>query len=202
MRTSRPRRTPGRPAGDAQRVVRAVLDATVRQLAKKGFAELSVEEVARDAGVNKTSVYRRWPSKAELVVAALQSVRAEEPPFEESGDLRRDLIGILRRKVAVLTNPRGRKLARALLFLDHSAETVAFVRSVRERQNAPLVALLQRAVERGEIERDASAQLLAEFVLAPITQRALGVGLAVDEGYIETVVDHLLRAAHFHKKRL
>jgi AcrR family transcriptional regulator len=194
MVSRRRRRTPGRPAGDGQELVRTVLDATVRQLGQKGFVGLSVEEVARDAGVNKTSVYRRWPSKAELVAAALQAVGAKEPPFEESGDLRQNLICILRRKVAVLTDPHGQKIARALLVLNEDGEAAAFARSIRERQNVLLIRVLQSAIDRGELSCDASPSFLAELLLAPVVYRALVIGTQVDDRYIETIVDYLLRA--------
>src|SRR6185312_2142551 len=95
-----PRRTQGRPQGGSEEIVRAILDATLVQLEARGFAELRVDDVARAAGVNKTSVYRRWPSKAELVLAALRNRSEDEPTFVETGELRRDLFELLTVKAA------------------------------------------------------------------------------------------------------
>src|SRR5258707_2197699 len=69
-RKKKERRT-GRPKGGSDAIVRAVLEATLRQLGDRGFAGVSVDEVAKAAAVNKTSVYRRWPSRSALVLAAL-----------------------------------------------------------------------------------------------------------------------------------
>ena len=145
-----PRRTQGRPQGGSEEIVRAILDATLVQLEAHGFAELRVEDVARAAGVNKTSVYRRWPSKADLVLAALRNRGEDEPTFVESGELRRDLVELLTVKAAKLSTPRGRQVLRARRAFGDE-ESAALARALRERQNAKIRELLTRAVERGAL---------------------------------------------------
>lgn len=97
------RRAQGRPQGGSEEIVRAILAATLEQLEAHGVVDLRVEEVARAAGVNKTSVYRRRPSKGDLVLAALGTLRDEEPRFVESGDLRRDLVDVITRPPPIST---------------------------------------------------------------------------------------------------
>jgi AcrR family transcriptional regulator len=193
MATTRRKRAAGRPAGDSQQLVRAVLAATFRQLGASGFAGLSVEAVAREAGINKTSVYRRWPNKTELVLAALQEVRTQEPPFEESGDLRRDLTSLLQRKANALVSPRGKKLARALLVLDAGPEADAMMQALRARQDALLSQILERAVARGELPQGAASPALLELLIAPLTYHTLVLDLPVDERYVPELVEHFLK---------
>jgi AcrR family transcriptional regulator len=125
MAVRRIRRPHGRPQGGSEEIVRGILDATLKQLEAHGFVDLRVEEVARAAGVNKTSVYRRWPSKGDLVLAALGTTSDDEPPFVESGDLRRDLVDMLTAKAATMSTPRGRKILRAIMVFDDDDEDVA-----------------------------------------------------------------------------
>src|SRR3981081_3051256 len=89
----------GRPKGGSDAIVRAVLEATLRQLGDRGFAGVSGDEIAKAAGVNKTSVYRRWPSRGALVLAALHTLRDHEPPPPQAGNLRENLIAMLSAKV-------------------------------------------------------------------------------------------------------
>ncbi len=67
-----------------------VLAAAAEELRRGGYEGLSIDRVAERAGVAKTTLYRRWPSKAELVVALITTLR-EDVPFEPSDDPRRDL---------------------------------------------------------------------------------------------------------------
>ena len=192
MAAKRVRRMQGRPAGGSEEIVRGILDATLRQLEKRGYAELRVEEVALAAGVNKTSVYRRWSSKGELVVAALKARGNDEPPFAESGELRRDLVSVLTAKAAGLSTPRGRKVLRALMAFDE--ETAAQLSSaLPEGRYGKPRALIEHAVERGALPPCTDPLFLTELLLAPILHRILVLHMPVDEAFVARVVDHVLR---------
>src|SRR5688572_4371387 len=85
------RRTAGvRVRGRAADVVERVLTATGEELSRAGYAALRVEDVAARSGVNKTTIYRRWPNKAELVAAALREMTTQ-PAAIDTGSLRDDL---------------------------------------------------------------------------------------------------------------
>src|SRR6187455_1103921 len=84
-----------RTGGRSARVVSEVLSATLEAFAEQGYAGLSVEAVALRAGVNKTTIYRRWPTKADLVGAALVSLRDDDPEPPNTGSLRDDLLQVL-----------------------------------------------------------------------------------------------------------
>src|SRR6476620_11743683 len=95
-----------RTGGRSARVVAEVLSATLEVFAKQGYAGFSVEAVALRAGVNKTTIYRRWPAKADLVGAALFALRDEDPEPPDSGSLREDLVQVLRHRAAQMETPR------------------------------------------------------------------------------------------------
>jgi AcrR family transcriptional regulator len=184
----------GRPKGGSDAIVRAVLEATLRQLGDRGFAGVSVDEVAKAAAVNKTSVYRRWPSRCALVLAALQTLRDHEPPPPQTGSLRENLISMLSAKVALVSTPRGRKILRAMIaFEDEEVARVA--RALRKQRYRVPIAVIERAILRGELSPGTDPSLLAEVLLAPIYYRIILLNQPVSDRYIERVVDQVLAGA-------
>jgi AcrR family transcriptional regulator len=184
----------GRPKGGSDAIVRAVLKATLRQLGDRGFGGVSVDEVAKAAGVHKTSVYRRWPSRGVLVLAALQTLRHREPPPPETGSLRENLIAMLSAKVTLVSTRSGRKILRAMIaFEDEEVARVA--RALRKLRYRVPIAVIERAILRGELSPDTDPSLLAEVLLAPIYYRIIVLNQPVNRRYIERVVDQVLGGA-------
>jgi AcrR family transcriptional regulator len=94
-----------RPGGRTARVRAAVLDATVAELVERGYAALSVEGVVARAGVNKTTVYRRWGSKDSLIVDAVETFAVAQADVPDSGDVDEDLQLWARSILRTLTGP-------------------------------------------------------------------------------------------------
>ena len=143
------RRDAGRPRGAP--VEQAILAATLAELAAHGPEGLSVPRVAAAAGVNKTSVYRRWPTREALVAAALEAALHETAgALRDTGSLRGDLellIGLVAERVGT---PEGRALARAALDERADAAVGALALSPVAREPAEVIALVQRACARRE----------------------------------------------------
>jgi AcrR family transcriptional regulator len=87
-------RKPGRPR--SAQAHKAIIDATLELLAEEGFQGLSIEAVAARAGVGKTTIYRRWSSKDELVMDAIRQVQVDIPAALETGNFRNDLAALLK----------------------------------------------------------------------------------------------------------
>src|SRR5262245_66483 len=96
-------------------VVRGVLAAALEELGRTGYGALRIEDVAARAGVNKTTVYRRWPTKEDLVRAALLSITADQFVVPNTGSLRTDLLAIARGMVAMARSCEGQGLMRMLI---------------------------------------------------------------------------------------
>ena len=103
---SRP--APSRPGGRSARVREAVLAATIDAIADEGFASLTVDDVARRAGVHKTTVYRRWATSEALVLDALLERSAEQVAVPDTGSLVGDLRALLDSVAANITSRVGR----------------------------------------------------------------------------------------------
>ncbi|WP_280346282.1 TetR-like C-terminal domain-containing protein [Nocardia neocaledoniensis] len=159
----------GRPR-DAARD-RALLDATLALLVENGYAALTTAAVAARAGVSTATLYRRWSSKEDLVIAAAATfAEAYGPPA--TGSLEGDLRVVLRDKAAAVTGEGGRLMRALLGEAAHNpalaqALTVAFLQPVYQR----VAEVVRSAVERGEIPPVEDAELLGEVVVGPVMSR-------------------------------
>lgn len=155
-----------RPGGRTARVRARILTATTDLIARDGTAGFRYEEVAQRAGVHKTSVYRNWPDRDELVIEALTRHAAREVPLDDTGDLRADLVEFLLTLAAELDTPVGRALVTAVY--GRERETIArTVRGVFDRRLEPVRARLERAAERGELPQT-DPVFFAHLVSGPV----------------------------------
>lgn len=173
-------------------VVARVLRATIEELARIGYGALSIEDVANRAGVNKTTVYRRWATKSELVRAALRSMGDDKVCEVSTGSLRGDLLAVGRSIIAFTASPEGRSILRMVLAEGMEPELAAIATSLRREREASPRALVDAAVARGEIARDADAMLLMETLFGAIIQRLFISHQPLNESFLERIVDLLL----------
>ena len=190
-----PRRTEGlRVQGRSARVVEAVLETVAEEIGRVGYAGLRIEDVATRSGVNKTTIYRRWPNKSELVAAALDRLKQEESVFD-TGSLRGDLLALMREFVARVESPIGRGIVRMVQAERAHPEVSGLIRAIRQRGLMARRALFERAVQRGEIPADSDVELLAEIALAPLVSRVVHLGRPADERFIAVLSEMIVRGA-------
>src|SRR6476620_10432863 len=155
------------------RIVGAVLEATVALLGETGYAELSVDAIARRAGTSKPAIYRRWPSKAHLVHAAVFPINSGTD-LPDTGSLADDVREMVRRTAAVLTTPAARAALPGLV--GEMAADLTLHAALLERfagiLSRGLTERLHEALARNEVRPDITAAELTE-ALAGITFLAL-----------------------------
>lgn len=163
---------PGRPR--SSRAHQAILRAAVALFIDEGFAGMSVEAVAARAGVGKATIYRRWPSKEELVIDAIAQVFAEAPR-PETGNVRDDLVQIGRELHALMSSD-----VTGGVFPAMSAEVARSSRLGRlygERvigpRRATLAEALRRGIKRGELPADTDVELAIDLVVGAFLLRRL-----------------------------
>src|SRR5437879_2368994 len=163
-----------RPGGRSARVRQAVLDAAFAELGEKGYGGLSIEAVALRSAVAKTTVYRRWPTRDELVADALDSRSDRYEPVPDTGSLRGDLKEFCEGVRAKLTSNHGKAMLKSLVAaVDQSPEIIETVeRFWRERRDVG-GQLIDRWIRRGILRPETDADLLVELILAPIYLRVL-----------------------------
>ena len=175
-------------------VIQRVLEATIEELAEKGYRALRFEEVASRANVARTAVYRRWPTKPELVRAALESMPGAEVEHPNAGSLREDLVAVGMRAVKFSRTAHGNALMRLFAVDVEEAELHALLNTFRAHRDVVAKAILDDAVTRGEISDAADARLAAELLPAAIFHRAAVRKQRLTRRFIEQLVDFLLRA--------
>ena len=170
----------------------AIHAATLAELVENGYGSLSIERVAARAGVGKATIYRRYPNKAELVVEAVRIGACIDDHLPDTGDLRADLISILRSMVERLRGPDGKVLlAFAAERTRHPELADAFERGVIGNKRRHVRGLLQRAVDRGELPADSDIDLIAESGPALVWHHAL-YDLPLDDGLPGRIIELVL----------
>lgn len=194
---SRPARVTGntRVGGRSERVVRDVLNATIVAVGAQGYANLGMEEIATKAGVNKTTVYRRWPTKAELVSAAVRAVAERQEALPDTGSLRDDLVTLIRHLVAFVRTPEGRAITRLVTTERGDPEIDKLARTMRERSYENRKQLVDRAKERGDIPADVDARIMLEAMMAPVFSRVIRFDEHVPDEDIVAFVDLVVTGA-------
>lgn len=185
-----------RPGGRSERVRCAVLAAARNELLETGWEGFSHRSVARRAGVDPATVYRRWPTRPRLAVDALLEM-ASEVPLPDTGSVAGDLDAFLRRLHGVLEDPSLLRLLHALSIAtgsddDELRETVSAFWGSRFEQAAVMV---ERAVARGELPRDVDAHELIERLVSPFYFRALISAEPLDDALIGSSVEAVLSEA-------
>jgi AcrR family transcriptional regulator len=149
-------------------IVRRTLDSALVELARVGYAALRVDDVATRARVNKTTVYRRWPTKEALVVAALLSIAERHASLEvpDTGSLRGDLLEVARRRLAFMQSREGRVVSRMVNADAPDPGLLAIIQSLRQAHEAVPYAIIERAKKRLELRADVDpAMFVALFHL-------------------------------------
>jgi AcrR family transcriptional regulator len=171
-------RRPRRPGGRAAEVVAGVHEAAIALLTEGGYEALRLPDVAVRAGVNKTTVYRRWPTKADLVSDLLLTLTDHELPEADLGDLVDDLVTLLRDINDLLATPLVQAMLRASLDGNVDAQTRQAFWAERVRRSSVIV---ERAVDRGELPRGTDARSLLEHAASPLYLRLFSGEPATDD---------------------
>jgi AcrR family transcriptional regulator len=176
-----------------------ILDATVELLMEVGYDRLTMDAVAKRARASKATLYRRWETKASLVVEAL--VRAKSAPHvsdHDTGSLRGDLLSTYCGHQGMNSSATG-ALGSVITAVATDPE---FAEEFRAKFIAPKIEIgeqiYRRAQARGEIPDDVDVELIAPALAGILMHRAFILGILPDDATIERVVDHVILPAVRH----
>jgi AcrR family transcriptional regulator len=184
--------TTTRPGGRTARVRTAVLEATTALLAELGYAELTHERVAARAGVHKTTIYRRWPTKEALVMDTIRERSRVAVPVPDTGTLAGDLTALARSVAANVGSAEGTRIARTLVAASAtSTEVWDDAREFWDERFAMCAPIIERAIARGELDPSTDPRLLIEMLIGPLYVRVLLTGEPVTKKLGEAVATFL-----------
>jgi AcrR family transcriptional regulator len=195
MNTVIPSKTPP-PQARGEAFTSAVLDAALTQLAQVGFERLSIPQVAEIAGVNKTSIYRRWPTKADLVRDALAIAINHSGEAPNTGALRTDLIALASALAAFTQSRAGTALIRIMLAEGSNPEMRSLANAAYSEagKHSPWI-VVQRAVERGELSSHSDPALMLFTLAGAIMHRVFVEQRDVSQDYLQQVINLVLYGA-------
>jgi AcrR family transcriptional regulator len=179
----------------------AIVAAVFEELAASGYRGLSMDKVAARAGVGKAALYRRWSAKQEMLVDVVGRVGSRTVVAPDTGSLRGDVRAIIDDALALIQDPVVGRVISDLIAEARRTPQLAEELLVRYREprRATGVAMLERAVERGEIPPDVDVDIAIDTLIGPLYLRALIVGDTLDADYAERLVDawmRVVRAGH------
>ncbi|WP_182898920.1 TetR/AcrR family transcriptional regulator [Microbispora sp. H10830] len=167
-----------------------ILNAALRLLAEKGYEGLTIEGVAERSGVNKTTIYRWWPSKAALLGTALVEARALDFEVPDTGSLRGDLRALLDGLARLLTTPPAADIAVAALgAAANSPELAEAARGFFADRFARERSIFERARERGDIGDSADPMTIIDLLAGAVWLRVVFRQLPLDDGFTERAVN-------------
>jgi AcrR family transcriptional regulator len=174
-----------RTGGRSARVREAILAAAFSELIDSGYAAMSVEAVAARAGVNKTTIYRRWPTLDDLLVDALTTWSLEALPDPDTGSIETDLLALGRELADVLNGGVGRQVVALVLTAGlRSAQLRETTRRYFDQQALRATPTVNRAIDRGELPANTDANALLTTFRAPLFYRMVTTGDPIDEDLI------------------
>lgn len=163
---------PGRPRDPETE--RRILDVTLAHLAAAGYARMSLDQIALDAGVSKPTIYRRWSGKADLATAAIHTLRFAEPPIS-TASTRAALTAELENFSRSLLRPNGMALVGTVLAEEH--HTPELLALFRQRLVVPrrrtVRTILLRARKQGELAASANIDAAVSLLVGGIYARYL-----------------------------
>lgn len=148
--------------------------ATIDELSERGYDDIGIETIAARAGVHKTTLYRRWHSKAELITQVLASSAQSMIPVPDTGSAEADLRALARSVQDVLSDPRGAAITRALLAGSaRSPEIRQLMEDYWATRLAAISVIVDRAAARGELPAGTDPEMVMRAVAAPLFYQLL-----------------------------
>jgi len=178
------------------RLVAKVLEATIAELARLGFDNLSVVTVSLRTQVNKTTIYRRWPTPERLIRAALLRVASEGIVVPDTGSLRTDLSKLIDMLRIVLASPHIHALIRMHLGGTMHGELAALSLTIQRQKDEQMKTILIRAVERGELPPGTDVDLLYDTLVGAFFNLAVFRRERPSVARMEKAVDLILEGAN------
>jgi AcrR family transcriptional regulator len=169
------------------------LGAAIDLLAERGYSGFSVEGVVERTGIAKTTLYRHWPTRDDLLAATIAELDGAGP-LPDSGSVRQDLQDLLARRVHAARTSRWERCMPALVEATaHHPELAAMIARLTGQILAQIETVLGRGIKRGELRHDLDPQLAASALIGPIVFRRLLLHEAPTLQRVSAVIDQLMQ---------
>jgi|ThiBiot_300_biof_2_1041535.scaffolds.fasta_scaffold32329_2 AcrR family transcriptional regulator len=182
-----------RPGGRTAEVSTRIFDTVIAALVRGGLADCTFQTIAAEAGVDRSTLYRRWPDRSALVLDAIAARVDADIALSDTGSLAGDLSYALNQLARFLRSPVGRAALGAAMEAPPGGAAEKFQRSLWDRRWSAIEVIFQRAVARGEISSAADSEAILGAAAGAMYFRLLVTGRPADSDWIKRVVAVLVR---------
>ena len=190
--TPRPSSGRGRPRDRA--LDDRILEQVIALLGSHGYAGLTLDELAARSGVAKTTILRRWPSKAAVAAAGVERLALQSVDVPDSGALKVDLLALLHGAVEAFVRGRGQFVAQLIREAGHHPEITDLLYTVIHTRRQAYRRVLALAIARGELAPSVDQDLLIDLLIGPIWTRMLITRDPITREYVDSIVEAVLVA--------
>jgi AcrR family transcriptional regulator len=171
-----------------------ILITTIQLIAQHDVLGVTVDMVAEKAGVGKTTIYRRWPSREDLIFEALSYIDYPEAD-PDTGSLREDLTVLLKSLVHFLNRPEGGGVYAAFLNAAMRDSKLASLREkVSRKARVDYERAIARGIARGELVPDVNVRLMIDVLIAPFIYRRIGDNVNARQSDVRRIIDVAMAA--------
>ncbi|WP_308813921.1 TetR/AcrR family transcriptional regulator C-terminal ligand-binding domain-containing protein [Sphingomonas sp. GV3] len=176
-------------------VTEALTRAFFMEWARVGYADISLERVARLAGSGKAALYRRWPDKAAMMADLLSRIGLSLTMINDQGSLEDDVLAFLFAVRRVLRHPTIRRIVSDIhAQLERNPSLAAAMRPFQDARRARAYEIIDRAIKRGELQATIDRNLVGDLLAAPIYWRIAVLGQRADRYYVQGLARTIIGA--------
>lgn len=180
-------------AGRVERSRAAVLRTTRELLFERGFSGASVDEISRRSGIAKTTIYRHWPVRAELLRDACSTIGT---PLDvpDAGSLQADLLALLTQLAHLLRSARWTSVLPSIIdAAERDPEIAEMHARLQQGYTAPFVAVIHRAMRRRELPEETDASTMVAALTGPLFYRRWFSREPLTDEFVQQVIWHVIR---------
>ena len=185
-----------------ERTHAAVMKAAIDLLLEGGPDALTIDGVVARSGVAKSTVYRHWTTRDDLVADVFAEIAPNLEPPDQSLDFEAALRQLVGQFAAVMSDDRWRRVLPALMMLKmHDRHVAAVEQRISAQQTALCESILQRGIDEGRIESGMDFDTLMALLTGPVLMAGLTSTTPLDQRFVDDVVDHFLAGAQARVSR-
>jgi AcrR family transcriptional regulator len=189
-RTDEPKVKMKRLGGRSARIRNAVLEAALVLIGRDGVDEFSIAKLAKESGVNETTIYRRWGTIERLLLETLIERIDVEIPVPDTGSLKSDMTALLQSVIEFYSSPMGKILVRVLGAV--ATEAHELKQAFWSRRLKQIEPLISRAVYRGELYSNIDVNLFFQTLIGPVVTRLFITGETLTSMLAQEIVNSLI----------
>jgi AcrR family transcriptional regulator len=179
----------GRPR--SEKAKKAILDAAYALLLEKGFHAITIEEIAKQAGVSKATIYKWWPNKAAVAADSFFAASTENFPLPDTGSCEEDLFNQANQLSRFLATDKGRIITELIAEGQFDADVANAYRSRYFKPRRSISRkILEQAIVRGELPDDLDLELCIDLIFAPLFYRLLITGAETDSAFLKDLISY------------